>query len=167
VGDAERVYVGSVERITGRSGPLLAVRAGATGDISLKGDETSNDFVAWSAPRAAPPIASPLVFRDCLYALDQHRGILRCYDAATGRLHYRKRLPGASGFSASPWAADGKVFCLDENGRTFVVTAGPELQVIAVNALDEMFWSSAAADGDHLLLRGVDHLYRIGGVADP
>jgi outer membrane protein assembly factor BamB len=125
------------------------------------GDEASNSGIAWSVPRAGPPLASPLVYRDCLYILDQRGGIVSCYDAKTGTQHYKKRLEGARGFTASPWAFDGKVFLLDEDGQTFVLAAGPELELLATNKLDDAFWSSMAVVGDHLLLRGVDRLYCI------
>lgn len=162
VGNDALLYVGSVDRLTGRSGLLAAVRAGASGDISLTTSAPTNSFVAWSVQRAAPPLASPLLYHGCLYVLQQHGGIIGCFDAKTGKPHYRQRLPGAAGFTASPWANDGKVFCLDENGQTYVLQAGPKLEILATNKLDEMFWSSAAAIGNHLLLRSVDHLYCIG-----
>ena len=140
---------------------LAAIRAGAAGDISPTGADDTNAFIAWSIPRGAPPIASPLLYADCLYALAQHGGLIRCYDAKTGALHYRERLPGAKGFTSSPWASDGKVFCLSEDGQTFVIDAGPELKVVGTNKLDDMFWSSAAVVGENLLLRGADHLFCI------
>ena len=37
----------------------------------------------------------------CLYTLEQQGGIVRCCDAKTGKEHYRQRLPGADGFTAS------------------------------------------------------------------
>jgi hypothetical protein len=64
----------------------------------------------------------------------------------------------ARGFTASPWAHDGTVFLLDEDGRTFVLKAGPEFKVFGTNKLDEMFWASPAAAGGSLILRGVDHV---------
>jgi len=161
VADEELLYVGSVTRTAGSSGMLAAIRAGAAGDISLTGDETANAFVAWSVQRAAPPIASPLLYKGCLYTLKQKGGVITCFDANTGQRHYRERLPGSVGFTASPWANDGKIFCLDEDGQTVVLEAGPEMKIVTVNKLDEMFWSSAAVVGKCLLLRGVDHLYCI------
>ena len=161
VADKELLYVGSVTRTAGTSGMLAAIRAGATGDVSLTGDETANAFVAWSVPRAAPQLASPLLYHGCLYTLKQQGGVISCYDAKAGQRHYRERLPGSVSFTASPWAHAGKVFCLDEEGQTVVLEAGPELKIVTVNKLDEMFWSSAAVVGERLLLRGVDHLYCI------
>ncbi len=72
-----------------------AIRPGAAGDISLDANETTNEHVAWSAQAHGYRVASPLLYQDCLYVLDNRGGILRCLDAKTGKEHYRKRLPGA------------------------------------------------------------------------
>ena len=140
----------------------MAIRAGADGDITLSQGEASNDGVAWIVPRAGPPMASPLVYQGFLYILEQRGGIVGCYDARTGQQHFRQRIEGAKGFAASPWAYDGKVFCLDEDGQTFVLDAGKELKVLGTNKLDDLFWSSIAISDGHLLLRGLNHLYSIG-----
>jgi outer membrane protein assembly factor BamB len=158
--DEELLYVGTGGGM-GRSGPLVAIKAGATRDISLKGSEKSSDFVAWSVERAGPQMSSPLLFEGSLYVLDNHGGMLSCYDAKTGKLHYKERLPDAKGFTSSPWAYDGKIFCLDDSGQTTVVEPGPELKVVGANALGEMCWSSPAIAGGSLLIRTVDHLYCI------
>jgi outer membrane protein assembly factor BamB len=156
----ELLYVG-VGGGGGGAGPLVAIRAGAAGDITLERGKTSSEGIAWSVLRAGPPMASPLVYQDYLYILEQRGGIVGCYDAKTGHQHYRQRVEGAKGFVASPWAYDGNVFCLDEGGQTFVLAAGPELKVLATNKLDDSFWSSVAVAGDHLLLRGLNYLYSI------
>jgi outer membrane protein assembly factor BamB len=161
VGDRELLYVGSVTRSTGSSGTLTAIRAGASGDLSRDDTDDAESFVAWSVPRAAPQLSSPLLYQGHLYTLRQQGGIIRCLDAASGKQLYRTRLPGAGGFTSSPWAAGGHVFCLDENGNTFVIAAGPELKVAGTNKLNGMFWSSAAMTNGTLLLRSADHLYRI------
>jgi hypothetical protein len=161
VGDEDLLYLDSVDRMMGARGALVAVRAGAAGDISLKEGENSSAFVAWSASLNTQRVASPLCYAVCVYMLDQQRGMVRCYDAKTGKEHYAQRLPESRGFTCSPWGADDKVFCLDENGLTSVLQAGPEPRVVATNKLDETFWASAAIIGRRLLLRGVDHLYCI------
>ena len=69
--------------------------------------------------------------------------------------------PQARGFTSSPWAYEGKVFCLDQGGQTYVVKAGPAFKLLGRNKLDEMCWSSPAVAGGALFLRGVDHLYCI------
>jgi outer membrane protein assembly factor BamB len=106
--------------------PLFAVKAGASGDITLKDGAKSNDGVAWSLPNAGPATASPLLYDGHLYVLED-RG-LTCYDARTGKQVYKERLSGAGGFTSSPWAYDGKVFCLDDRGTTYVVKARTGVQ---------------------------------------
>lgn len=141
--------------------PLLAVKAGASGDISLKNGATSNDGIAWYQAKAGPQTASPLLYKGHLYILDEHGGFLSCYDAKTGEQAYKERLSGARGFTSSPWAADGKVFCLDDAGTTYLLQAGPAFKLVGKNALDEMCWSSPAIAGHALFLRSVDHLFCI------
>jgi outer membrane protein assembly factor BamB len=161
VGDEDLLYVDSVDRMMGARGPLVAIRPGASGDISGQGNQRTDSFVAWSVPLMTYRVASPLLYEGCLYMLDQQRGMVRCYDAKTGKENYSERVRGAKGFTSSPWANDGKVFCLDEKGQTLVLRAGPKLEVIATNKLDDTFWSSVAVVGENLLLRGVDNLYCI------
>ena len=92
---------------------------------------------------------------------EQGSGLIGCYDAKTGKQHYRQRIPDASSFTSSPWAADGKIYCLDQDGRTSVLQAGPELKVLGANKLNDVFWSSVAVAKGEILLRGVDRLYCI------
>ena len=162
VGNEELLCVDSYDRLMGKNGRLAAVRAGASGDISLRGQEMTNSFIAWSVPLNFTRLASPLLYADCLYVLPQQSGLVNCFDAKTGALHYRERLPGVVGFTTSPWVNDGKIFCLDEAGRTIILASGPKLRVLADNQLNDTFWASAGIAGEKLLLRGVDYLYCIG-----
>jgi outer membrane protein assembly factor BamB len=75
---------------------------------------------------------------------------------------YKERIaPDAGAFTSSPWAYNGKVFCLSEEGKTYVVAAGPKFELLHVNPLDEMALATPAAVGDRLLLRTEGHLYSI------
>src|SRR5262249_23360320 len=134
-------------------------KAGASGDTTLKGEEESNHGVAWFLPQAGPGTATPLVYEGYVYVLDDRGGFLSCHEAKTGKQVYRQRLQGARGFTSSPWAQGGKVYCLDQSGTTFVVQAGEEVKLVGRNKLDGLFWSSPAAARGALFLRGVDHLY--------
>jgi outer membrane protein assembly factor BamB len=163
VGDEDMLYLDSYSRLTGSSGVCAAIRAGATGDISGGAKETKNEFVAWTKPVGGYRISSPLLYRGCLYFTEQGGGVIHCLDAATGKEHYRKRLPEAAGLSASPIASGGKVYIADQKGRTHVIESGPKLKVVASNELDgEMCWASPAVWGDRLLIRTVEHLFCIG-----
>jgi outer membrane protein assembly factor BamB len=178
VADAEMLYVGTGggpggfggfgERPGpggrgGRDGgkPLFAVKAGAAGDITLKDGAKSNDGVAWHLPQGGPATPSLLLYQGCLYVLEERAGQLICYDARTGKQHYKERLQGSRGFTSSPWAADGKVYFVDSDARTFVVQAGQEFKLLGKNEIDEMCWSSPAVANGALFLRTVEQLYCI------
>jgi outer membrane protein assembly factor BamB len=159
VADEEMLYAGTGADFG--SAPLFAVRAGASGDLTLPRGATSSDGVAWFRSRGGPAIASPLLYGGHLYILDQNGSFLSCYEAKSGKPVYRERLPGARGFTSSPWISDGKIFCLDQDGRTFVVQAGPEFKVLGKNEIGEMCWATPAAANGALFLRSRDHLYCI------
>jgi outer membrane protein assembly factor BamB len=142
-------------------GKLLAIKAGASGDISLKDGQTANQHVAWSLSRGGPEMASPLAYRGQLYILARNGGIVTCLDAKSGKELYKERIPNARAFWASPWASDGKLFCLDDGGTTHVLEAGSSFKVLGKNSLDEMFWATPAIAGGAVFLRSVDHLYCI------
>jgi len=150
-------YVGDKKR------PIFAIRPGAQGDISLKDNQTSNQYIAWCQKQGGPYNPSPIVYGDYLYVL-YDRGFLNCYDAKTGNEIYSQRriAPGATAFTASPWANDGKLFCLSEDGDTFVIQTGPEFKVLGNNALNEMCMASPAAVRGSLIIRTISKLYRIG-----
>ena len=154
-------YVGDQVR------PVYAVRAGARGDISLKEGETSNEYIAWYQRQAGPYNPSPLVYGDYYYTL-LDRGIFTCHDARTGREVYGKQRidPEASAFTASPWAANGKIFALSEDGDTFVIQTGPEFKVLANNSLDEMCMATPAVARGSLIIRTATKLYRIGATSN-
>jgi len=141
--------------------PLFAIRPGATGDISLRDAETSNASIAWCQKMAAPYNPTTLVYGDLLYVL-LDRGLVACYDSKTGEIVYEpQRLGGANAYTASPWASDGRVFCLDENGVTTVVRAGRAFEVLHSNPLaeDEMAMATPAISGRKLLIRTQARVY--------
>ena len=101
---------------------------------------------------------SPLVVGDYLYVL-YDRGLLACYEARTGREMYGRQRLGSTAFTASPWYADGKIFCLNEDGDTVVVRAGPEFEILGTNSLGDMALATPAIVGDRLLIRTLSKLY--------
>lgn len=145
----------------GRGKPLFALRPGAAGDISLKEGQTSNGFVAWSQPRGGTYLPTPVAYEGAIYALTE-TGILTRFDAKTGEVSYKTRIdPAATNFTTSPWAYNGKLFCLSEEGQTFVIAAGEKFQLLHVNELDEMALASPALVGERLLIRTEGRLYSI------
>jgi outer membrane protein assembly factor BamB len=145
----------------GRGSSLFAVRPGAKGDITLKNGETSNAFVAWSQARAGTYLPTQLAYEGGIYALTE-TGILTRFDAKTGKQTYKTRIdPTATAFTTSPWAYNGKLFCLDEEGKTFVIAAGETFKLLHVNALDDFALASPALVGERLLIRTEHRLYSI------
>jgi outer membrane protein assembly factor BamB len=140
--------------------PLYAIKPGAKGDITLGKDETSNQWIAWRQKQAAPYNPSTLVYGDHLYVLYDMR-YLACFDARTGKQLYRERLAGGAGYTASPWAYDGKVFLLNEDGETAVIEAGSTFKVLHKNNLDEMTLATPAIANGRLYMRTMTKLYCI------
>jgi len=143
--------------------PAYAIRPGAAGDISLKPNQTSNDYIVWSDSTLGTFHPSPLIHRGCFYILHD-RGFLTCNDPATGKPIYpRQRIntEDTATFTASPWAYNGKVFALSEDGDTYVFQAGPGFKVVGKNSLNEMSLATPAVAGGSLIIRTASKLYRI------
>lgn len=149
-------YVGDQKR------PLFAIRPGAKSDISLSDDQNSNQYIAWCQKQGGPYNPTPIVYGDYMYVL-YDRGMLSCYDARTGDEIYsrEKFASGANAFTSSPWANDGRIFCLSEDGDTFVIQAGTKFKVLGTNKLDEMCMATPAAARGSLIIRTLSKLYRI------
>ena len=122
----------------------------------------SSQHIAWYQPLLGTYQTSALVYGDYYYTL-LDRGFLLCHDARTGKQIYgRQRISAESGgFTASPWAYNGKIFLLSEDGDTFVVEAGPAFKLLGRNRLDEMSLATPAISRASLILRTQSSLYRI------
>ncbi|MFN0110790.1 MAG: PQQ-binding-like beta-propeller repeat protein [Blastocatellia bacterium] len=149
-------YVGDQHR------PVYAIKPGASGDISLKEGETSNQFIVWYQRQAGPYNPSPIVYGDLYYTL-LDRGFFTAHDAKTGKEVYGKQRidPAAGAFTSSPWAYNGKLFALSEDGDTFVIQAGNEYKLVGKNSLDEMCMATPAIAKGSLIIRTATKLYRI------
>lgn len=143
---------GLIFSASGRSGPLLAVRPVGSGDISSTG-------LVWRSPRGAPHVPSPVLSEDLLYQVND-LGIVTCFRARTGDVLFQKRLGGT--FSASPLAAEGRIYFTSEDGDTTVVRAGPELEILSVNPLGETTLASAAVLDGQIFIRTARSLWSIG-----
>ena len=159
-------YVGDAVR------PVYAIRPGAEGDITLEPGETSNDHVAWYAETAGPYHPTPLVYGDHYFTL-LDRGFYSVHDARTGEEQYyterqvldrevRRRVArGTGGFTASPWAYNGKVFVLSEEGVTYVIDTENDFNVVGTNDLEEVAMSTPAIARGSLFIRTRSHLWRL------
>ncbi len=149
-------YIGDSHR------PVYAIKPGATGDITPQDENMQSPSIAWYLPKAGPYNPSPIVYGDHYYTLHD-RGFFTCHDARTGQQIYgRKRFPGGASFTASPWAYNGLLFCLSEDGDTYAIQPGPEFKVLRTNSLDELCIATPAIADGKLLLRTATKLYCIG-----
>ncbi|MBA62455.1 MAG: hypothetical protein CMJ76_08820 [Planctomycetaceae bacterium] len=148
----------TVISVPGRSGTMVAIRPGGSGDVSGKQE-------AWRVPRTGGrDLPSPLVVGDYLIVTRLRPGIISCYNNKTGQQLWQQRVEGA--FSSSPIAINGIVFTVTEDGVTHVFKPGASYEGIAKNSveatLEETFRASPAAFDGHLLLRSDKFLYCIG-----
>ena len=144
--------------------PIYAIKLGATGDISLKKDEESNQFVAWSKQRGGPYMPTPIVYGSLLYTC-ANNGVVTAYNAKTGERIYQNRLGGKGSsyaFTASPVASDGKLYFTSEDGEIFVVKAGPAFEILSVNKMGEVILATPAISQKMLIVRTLNHVYGIG-----
>ncbi|MGC6446400.1 MAG: PQQ-binding-like beta-propeller repeat protein [Rubripirellula sp.] len=148
-------YIGDSHR------PTFAVKPGGKGD--LVGDSSFEDspWIQWYQPTASPYNTSQIVVDRFLYTL-YDQGFLTCHDAISGEEIYgKKRLPRGASFTSSPWAVNDKLFCLSEDGETFVIQVGENYELLSENSLDELSLACPAfVNGKHLI-RTASRLYCI------
>ncbi len=137
---------------------MYAFRPGAVGDISLKPGQETNEFIAWRASSGSPYTPTPIIYENLFYALADN-GVLSAYDANTGERLYQERLP--SSFSASPIAADGKLYLASQDGDVFVVKAGRKFELLATNPMGEALMATPAISGGMLIIRGERYVYAV------
>jgi len=143
--------------------PIYAIRPGASGDITLQDNQDTSEYIAWHHKFGGPYNPSPIAYGDYFYIL-YDRGTVSCFDARTGKVIYEKQrlAKDARAFTAAPWANDGKLFFLSEDGDTFIVQAGSEFKVLGRNALNEMCMATPATLRGSIIIRTLTKLYRIG-----
>lgn len=148
---------GIVYCLGGRSGVAgLAVRAGGSGDVT-------KTHRLWTSLKGSN-VTSPVYHDGHLYWMHEQRGIAYCAKAETGDILYEQRLEQAGQVYSSTLLADGKLFYLTREGRTFVLAAKPQFEQLAVNDLRDrsVFNGSPAVDGSRILIRSDKFLYCIG-----
>jgi outer membrane protein assembly factor BamB len=142
--------------------PIFAVKAGARGDVTLPEGKTSNDAVVWSRTGRGPYMPTPLLYEGLLYVLNNN-GLFDCYDWKTGEEIYRHRLPVVgSGFSASPIAADGKIYLSNEDGDMLVIAAGRKFEQLGMNSIGELLMATPALSEGVMYVRSAQGVLAVG-----
>ena len=134
---------------------VMAVRLGGSGDMTGKS-------ILWRYYKSLPNVPSPLLYRNVLY-LVKEGGILTALDAATGAVLKQGRITGALDFYySSPVAADGKIYTASQSGQVAVIKAGPDWEMLALNAMDDEVFATPAPLDRRLYLRTRSALYCFG-----
>ena len=131
--------------------PIYAIVPGSRGDLTLPDGATQSAAIAWSNLRDGPYMATPLLYRGIFYVVST-RGVLTAFEPRTGKQIYQQRIaPG--GYSASPVAADGRIYVASEAGEIFTIRAGRDFEILARNQMDEATMATPALAADTLFVR--------------
>lgn len=136
-----------------RDADLFGIRLDAT----TRGDITST-HVAWLRDKGNADLQSPVLTGGRLYMVTG-TGVLYCLDARTGEELWGERLGGS--YVASPVGAGDRIYLCDTRGRSVVVRASGEFELLAESQLSEGMYATPAVAGGALYLRTFTHLYRI------
>lgn len=153
--DKDHVYFGGSDPFS--KGPLFAVKAGASGDLSPSKKNANFKACAWLAEKQGPGMASPVSSEDYVYVTD--KSVLKCFNAKTGERVYQDRLPGLKMVASCPLIIGRKLLFIDEYGAACIVAAGPKFKVLGKGTIDDTFWATPAIADNAIILRGVKALY--------
>jgi outer membrane protein assembly factor BamB len=145
----------------GKNSPIIAVKTNATGDITLKDTETSNDYIEWSLPRGGSYMHTMLLYNNFLYN-ENWNGTLICLDPLTGKEIYNAKLGKAKSFIASPVASDGKIYIVDEEGVIYVVQAGDQFKILAEIPMNDICLTAPALTDGMIIFRTQKYLVAVG-----
>jgi outer membrane protein assembly factor BamB len=141
--------------------PIYAIRPGAEGDVSLQKGQEASQAIAWSNMTDGTYIPTPLLYGGYLFTLNVN-GIISAYDPQTGTRAFRGRAGTGGAFSASPVAADGRLYVASEDGEVYVLSATPGLAEVARNDMKEVIMATPAISDGLIVVRTMGHLYGIG-----
>jgi outer membrane protein assembly factor BamB len=142
--------------------PIFVIRPGGSGDITPAAGAESGSHLVWKKTGRGSYMPTPIAYGDTLYVLS-NAGLFDAYELETGKEVYRQRVQhGGSGFSASPVAADGRIYLSSEDGDVFVLRAGPSFEVLSKNPMGEPLMATPAIAGGTLYIRSERHLFAVG-----
>ncbi|HEY0431609.1 MAG TPA: hypothetical protein VGC61_07310, partial [Pyrinomonadaceae bacterium] len=129
---------------------------------TLADSKTSSESIVWSRTGRGSYMPTPLIYKGILYVL-ANNGLFDAYNLKTGDEVYRQRLPTiGSGFSASPVAADGKIYLSNEDGEILVIAAGEKFSHLATNSMGELLMATPAMSDGVMYVRSATSLFAIG-----
>jgi outer membrane protein assembly factor BamB len=142
--------------------PVFVVRPNSRGDLTLAEGKTNSEAIVWSRTGRGSYMPTPLVYQGVLYVLGNN-GLFDAYNLKSGEEVYRQRLPlVGSGFSASPVAADGKIYLSNEDGEILVIAAGSKFTHLGTNSMGELLMATPALSDGVMYVRSAASLFAIG-----
>ena len=142
--DNDMIYFNSAH---GKSSPIIAVRTSAVGDITLGKNATSNNYVKWSLPHGGSYMHTLLLYINHLYNVNWN-GTVVCIDPANGNEIFNGKLGKTKSFIASPVAADGSIYIVDEEGTVYILQDGDSFKLLGEIPLnDNCLTAPAITDG--------------------
>ena len=151
----------------GRFRPMRAIRLDARGDITPPDPGERTPAIAWTHARQGNYMQTPILVENLLFACSDS-GILTCFDARTGAIHYSERLgKGGQGFTASPVSDGRHLFFASESGQVSVVPVSEKFSVVATNELGEPCMATPALSQGTLLFRTQGKLIAVGESGSP
>lgn len=124
-------------------------------DKDLKLNE---DPLLWKTQRSVSNKPSVQKAGDLIFMIHDG-GVATCLDAKSGEVYWHERIGG--NYSASPIHAAGRIYFCNEEGKTTVIRASKEFEILSENELESGFMASPAVAGNSLILRTKQHLYKI------
>lgn len=143
---------GLIVSLSGRNGPIFALRAPAKGQAIAAA-------MCWRLNRGGPYVPSAILYRNRLYVLADS-GVVTCINPGDGGAIWKDRLKGT--FTASLVAADGRLYAVSEHGVVHVFAAAERFELLASNSLAERCLATPAIAGDALYVRTARLLYCFG-----
>jgi outer membrane protein assembly factor BamB len=158
--DENHIYLGNAGGREVKS-RLIAIKAGAEGDITPKDSLSTNNSIEWSVMDASLGNGSPLLYNGLLYYAASQGSEFICRNAVNGEQVYKQRIKGMGAVWASPWAYDDKICIYDEKGVTRILKAGDKFEKLSENRLKDRFWASVAITDNTYIFKGAEKLYCI------
>ncbi|MFO1062778.1 MAG: PQQ-binding-like beta-propeller repeat protein [Pirellulales bacterium] len=157
--DADGVYIGTAS--PGSRAPIMAVRPGQSGDLTLPKGKASSEGVMWSKSKSGAGMPSPVVIGNRLFFLGDQ---IVCWDKLSGREIFRKRLPGGTLAAGCPVVVDGRLIAVNEKGKLMIIPISDQFEVaheLQVGTADEITWATPAVTADSILVRSSEAIYCI------
>jgi outer membrane protein assembly factor BamB len=140
--------------------PIYAVKPGIRGDHNIESDDDAEPL-AWYQTRGGAYMPTPVLYRGLLYVV-HHNARIVAYDSRSGERVYQARFSSGGTCTASPVAADGKIYQGTEEGTLYVFAAGPEYNELAVHEFGEPLMATPAISEGLLLVRTPSKLIALG-----